>query len=173
MVRVRVVHRCSSCGAAHPKWAGRGDSCGEWNSLVEELDSSARSAVTLPDAAIPLRVTEVDDEAARSVPTGIGEFDRVLGGGLVPGSVTLVGGEPGIGKTTALRAAQNVDKTLITGVTLFDVYDGAGVGEGQKSLGLEVVLQPRDKTLTDEEIEAVAEKITAAVAKATGGRLRE
>ncbi len=121
MVRVRVVHRCSSCGAAHPKWAGRCDSCGEWNSLVEELDSSARSAVTLPDAAIPLRVTEVDDEAARSVPTGIGEFDRVLGGGLVPGSVTLVGGEPGIGKSTLLLqllggvASSGVRSLYITG----------------------------------------------------------
>ena len=77
-----------------------------------------------------------------------------------------------ISAATALRAAQNADKTLITGVTLFDVYDGAGVGEGQKSLGLEVVLQPRDKTLTDEQIESVATKIVAGVLKATGGSLR-
>ncbi|MHA1524888.1 MAG: phenylalanine--tRNA ligase subunit beta, partial [Alphaproteobacteria bacterium] len=71
-----------------------------------------------------------------------------------------------------VRAAQNADKTLITGVTLFDIYVGAGIGEGQKSLGVEVVLQPRDKTLNDEQIEAVAEKIVASVLKATGGSLR-
>ncbi len=76
--------------------------CGEWNTLIEELGSPGRAALAPPDAAAPLRITEVGDEAAQSIPTGIGEFDRVLGGGLVPGSVTLVGGEPGIGKSTLL-----------------------------------------------------------------------
>lgn len=71
-----------------------------------------------------------------------------------------------------LRAAAGADKKLIEGVALFDVFAGAGVAEGMKSLAIEVTLQPRDATLTDAEIDAVAEKVIAAVEKATGGRLR-
>ena len=71
-----------------------------------------------------------------------------------------------------LRAAKNADKALITGVDVFDVFEGKGVGEGKKSVGLAVTLQPSDKTLTDEEIEAVASAVVAAVAKATGATLR-
>ena len=71
-----------------------------------------------------------------------------------------------------LRAAKGAERTLIAGVSLFDVYDGDQLPAGQKSLGIEVVLQPRDRTLTDAEIEAVSAKIAAAVEKATGGRLR-
>ncbi|MEM8986307.1 MAG: phenylalanine--tRNA ligase subunit beta [Pseudomonadota bacterium] len=71
-----------------------------------------------------------------------------------------------------LKAAQGADKKLITGVQLFDVYEGEHVGEGKKSLAIEVMLQPKDKTLTDEEIEAVGGKIVKAVEKATGGVLR-
>ena len=71
-----------------------------------------------------------------------------------------------------LRAAKNADKALITGVDVFDVFEGKGVGEGRKSVGLAVTLQPSDKTLTDEEIEKVAAAVVAAVAKATGATLR-
>jgi len=73
---------------------------------------------------------------------------------------------------TLLRAARGAEKTLIDEVHLFDVYEGQGVGEGKKSLAIEVTLQPRDKTLTDEEIDAVSAKIVAQVQKATGGTLR-
>jgi phenylalanyl-tRNA synthetase beta chain len=73
---------------------------------------------------------------------------------------------------TVLRAVRNADKDLIVDVGLFDVYTGAGVGDGQKSLALSVTLQPRMATLTDAEIEAVAAKVVAAVEKACGGRLR-
>ncbi|MEC9250605.1 MAG: phenylalanine--tRNA ligase subunit beta, partial [Pseudomonadota bacterium] len=72
----------------------------------------------------------------------------------------------------AIRAAKGADKQLITGVSVFDVYEGKGVPEGQVSLALEVTLQPREKTLTDEEIEAVAGKIVSKVTGATGGSLR-
>ncbi len=71
-----------------------------------------------------------------------------------------------------LRAAKNADKALITGVDVFDVFEGKGVGEGKKSVGIAVTLQPVDKTLTDEEIEKVASAVVAAVAKATGATLR-
>ena len=88
-------NRCTECGTTHPKWAGRCPSCGAWNTLVEEATPgrSGRAAV----AATARPITEIVAAAAHPVPTGLSELDRVLGGGLVPGSVTVVGGEPGMG----------------------------------------------------------------------------
>jgi DNA repair protein RadA/Sms len=100
--KVKTVHRCQQCGTAAPRWAGRCGACGAWNSLVEELDRvSGRGASHPPARAVPLAEVVADGSGAR--PTGVGELDRVLGGGLVPGSITLLGGEPGIGKSTLLQ----------------------------------------------------------------------
>jgi DNA repair protein RadA/Sms len=101
----RVVHRCQECGTAASKWQGRCPGCGEWNTLVEEIETAgasvaAGSTLLAADVAVPLAEVDTGEWVAR--PTGVGELDRVLGGGLVPGSVTLVGGEPGIGKSTLL-----------------------------------------------------------------------
>jgi phenylalanyl-tRNA synthetase beta chain len=71
-----------------------------------------------------------------------------------------------------VRAAQGADRKLITGVTVFDVYEGKGIEDGKKSIAIAVTIQPREKTLTDQEIEAVAAKIVAEVNKKTGGVLR-
>jgi phenylalanyl-tRNA synthetase beta chain len=71
-----------------------------------------------------------------------------------------------------VRAAQGVDKKLITDVTVFDVYQGKGIDDAKKSVAIAVTMQPRDKTMTDEEIDAVGAKIVAEVAKKTGGTLR-
>ncbi len=110
MARVRSVFRCSECGTSVPKWVGRCPGCEEWNTLIEELDavSSGPSASLLlgpRDTPTPISDVDVADWQAR--PTGIDELDRVLGGGLVPGSVTLIGGEPGIGKSTLLLQAMS------------------------------------------------------------------
>jgi DNA repair protein RadA/Sms len=106
VTRTRVRHRCEACGGTAPKWLGRCPDCGEWGSLVEEAVRHA-DAVTaaLPGAAAPVPLVEVDPLGAAGRPTGVGELDRVLGGGLVPGSVTLLGGEPGMGKSTLLLQA--------------------------------------------------------------------
>ena len=94
---------CSDCGSAHPKWAGQCSACGAWNTLVEEARSSVgRSRIAAPTAASPALIGDVDALAGRPQASGIGELDRVLGGGIVPGSVTLLGGEPGVGKSTLL-----------------------------------------------------------------------
>ena len=71
-----------------------------------------------------------------------------------------------------VRAAQGVDRKLITGITVFDVYEGKGIDDGKKSIAIAVTIQPREKTLTDQEIDAVAAKIVAEVTKKTGGVLR-
>jgi DNA repair protein RadA/Sms len=108
MARPKTTYRCAECGAAEPKWTGRCAACEAWNSLVEEVE---RSAVAGCDEALgggagsPLPIAEVDMEAWEPSPTHVGELDRVLQGGLVPGSVTLLGGEPGIGKSTLLLQA--------------------------------------------------------------------
>ncbi len=108
MARLRLVYNCSDCGASFPKWAGRCSSCGAWNSLVEDVEEPAGNSASLAAglALVPpgkaQRIGDVDVEHGSPTSTGIDELDRVLGGGFVPGSVTLLGGEPGIGKSTLL-----------------------------------------------------------------------
>ena len=107
MAKLRAVFRCTECGTSAPKWVGRCPGCEGWNTLVEELDevSPAASAALLGTRDAPVPISEVDAHEWQPKPTGIHELDRVLSGGLVPGSVTLVGGEPGIGKSTLLLQA--------------------------------------------------------------------
>jgi DNA repair protein RadA/Sms len=102
MAKLKIEHVCTDCGASHPKWAGQCSSCGQWNTLIEEVALPPDAPVIAPASASPTLIGAIDPEFGRPVSTGIGELDRVLGGGLVPGSVTLLGGEPGIGKSTVL-----------------------------------------------------------------------
>lgn len=103
---LRTVHRCQGCGHVEARWLGRCPACSEFGTLVEELQAGAPprpSAALVADGAAPVAATEVPpDDATARVATGIAELDRVLGGGLVPGAVVLLGGEPGIGKSTLL-----------------------------------------------------------------------
>ncbi|KLR61716.1 DNA repair protein RadA [Actinobacteria bacterium IMCC26207] len=121
MAKTRTVFRCMSCGAEAPKWSGKCAGCGDWNTLTEELDLPS-SISSLSDPPVPpVPITAVRSQDGQPVPTGIPEVDRVLGGGLVPGSVTLVGGEPGVGKSTLVlqlmgaRAAAGSTVLYITG----------------------------------------------------------
>lgn len=116
--KARTLYRCTGCGADHPRWAGRCDVCGEWNTLVEESVSrastgsaakgaarrlgGARSLGEGGEVASPRRLADIVGAAEPRWVSGLAEFDFVLGGGIVPGSMVLVGGEPGIGKSTIL-----------------------------------------------------------------------
>ncbi len=104
MRRARTTYRCQACGAEEPKWAGRCAACEAWGSLVEEPAAVAPEP-SAPSQAVPLPIAEVDAAAWAPAATHLAELDRVLQGGLVPGSVTVLGGEPGIGKSTLLLQA--------------------------------------------------------------------
>ena len=99
----RTVFSCSACGHESPKWHGRCPGCGDWNTLVEEKHATTRRTATR--RATPVRLADVEAPAIARLSTGIGELDRVLGGGIVPGSLVLIGGSPGIGKSTLTASA--------------------------------------------------------------------
>src|SRR3954467_14961161 len=140
---------CNSCGSVHPKWMGKCPDCGTWDSLEEyktptpdarpPLGGFAGGGTATGDiahGAEPLSLAEIDTDDAPRTPTGIGEFDRVLGGGIVPGSAVLVGGEPGIGKSTLLLQAAN------------DLARGAGIAEA--------LLSKRDRGLRAAGMSSIA-----------------
>lgn len=100
----KTVYQCQACGHQSPKWAGKCPDCGQWNCMVEER-AQKKSTKSPFGRAEPVPLESVDIELGARISTGIGEFDRVLGGGVVPGSVVLIGGDPGIGKSTLMLQA--------------------------------------------------------------------
>src|SRR4051794_20771486 len=109
MARSASLHVCSQCGHSSSKWFGQCPGCGEWNTLVEEARPAAaggraRGGGSGP-ALRPVALADVSAPAVARLTSGIGELDRVLGGGLVPGSLVLLGGAPGIGKSTLTAMA--------------------------------------------------------------------
>jgi len=110
MARTRTLYACSQCGATFPRWLGKCSECGGWNTMSEEIRSAKpREAKRLSIARPPELLAEIGTDSAPMQPVGIGEFDRVTGGGLVAGSVILLSGEPGIGKSTlVLQVAEQI-----------------------------------------------------------------
>lgn len=110
MAKIKILYSCNDCGAEAPKWAGQCGDCGAWNTLVETASLPPASSRTTRYAGFAgeakgvkiQKLNEVSPDDIVRFKTGSGEFDRVLGGGLVPGSVVLLGGDPGIGKSTLL-----------------------------------------------------------------------
>lgn len=112
MAKTKTIYACRDCGGTFPKWAGQCTDCGAWNTLQESLAETSKNAAPRfagysGDAAAAMirPLSEVDAEKTLRTPTGLSELDRVLGGGLVQGSVVLIGGDPGIGKSTLLIQA--------------------------------------------------------------------
>ena len=104
MAKVKKAYFCRECGFEAPKWLGRCPACGEWNTFTEEVIAKPSSAVGAVMAnapqSVPQRVSEIKPSAHHRLDMCNAEVNRVLGGGLVPGSLVLLGGEPGIGKST-------------------------------------------------------------------------
>ncbi|TXG94642.1 MAG: DNA repair protein RadA [Rhodocyclaceae bacterium] len=108
MSKAKTIYTCTECGATAPKWQGQCPDCSAWNTLVETVAEKASPAArfqSLAPAAKLQVLSEIEAREADRIPTGIGEFDRALGGGLVGGGVVLIGGDPGIGKSTLLLQA--------------------------------------------------------------------
>ncbi len=100
----RPAYRCAECGWATAKWVGRCGECQAWGTVAEDGPAAAgpRTVAVAPVRSAARPIAEIDVDSARATPTGVGELDRVLGGGLVPGAVVLMAGEPGVGKSTLL-----------------------------------------------------------------------
>lgn len=124
MSKSKAVYACTACGAEFPKWAGQCGECGAWNALTEivrePVAKGPRGGGYAGTAANVTLLSEVRTDVEERVPSGLSELDRVLGGGLVAGSVVLIGGDPGIGKSTILlqtltHLAQNLPALYVTG----------------------------------------------------------
>lgn len=139
MAKQKIQFLCNTCGSVHPKWLGKCPDCGTWDSLEEykaptEDTRNPVAAIADPTgdiarAAEPVTVGDIDHAESPRLPTGIGEFDRILGGGIVPGSAVLVGGEPGIGKSTLLlQVAAMLSQTVARDTGLRPVQTAPGAG---------------------------------------------
>jgi DNA repair protein RadA/Sms len=120
MAKTKTAYFCQQCGHQSPKWLGRCPSCGEWNTLAEEVIEKSASeggggwARATEHKAQPHKLSEISLDKQERFSSGMGEIDRVLGGGMVPGSMILIGGEPGIGKSTlSLQAAMRMQNSKI------------------------------------------------------------
>src|SRR5574343_1814455 len=108
MAKITIAYSCTECGASSPKWQGQCPGCNAWNTLVESIaepSAGKHRFESLAPAATLQNLADIEAREAERIPTGIGEFDRALGGGLVAGGVVLIGGDPGIGKSTLLLQA--------------------------------------------------------------------
>ena len=117
MAKSKIIYVCQSCGVTTPKWTGRCSSCGEWNTLTEEVESPVKTKSPSLGANVlskPLKLNEIETGRMNRYSTCDQELDRVLGGGIVPGAIVLLGGEPGIGKSTlVLQVALTLNKKVL------------------------------------------------------------
>ncbi len=164
MAKAKTTFVCSECGGTTPKWEGKCPHCGEWNTLTETLAAPAQPHRFAPLAgASPIRnLAEIEARELPRQPSGISEFDRVLGGGLVTGAVILIGGDPGIGKSTLLLQAL-VSLSRVTPVLYVTGEESAE----------QVALRARRLDLATDEVKLLAEiRLEAIVAALTEERPR-
>ena len=148
MAKSKSIYSCTECGANSPKWQGQCPGCDAWNTLVEtiaEKTSGHRFEALAPTARLQ-NLSEIDARETERIATGIGEFDRALGGGLVPGGVVLIGGDPGIGKSTLLLQA----------LSLLSIDQKVLYISGEES-GQQVALRARRLSLDTRRLQLMAE----------------
>jgi DNA repair protein RadA/Sms len=149
VAKVKSIYSCTECGATSPKWQGQCPGCAQWNTLVEsiaEKTSSNHRFDSLAPTAKLQNLSQIEAREEERIATGIGEFDRALGGGLVPGGVVLIGGDPGIGKSTLLLQA----------LAHLSVKEKVLYVSGEES-GQQVALRARRLSLDTRRLELMAE----------------
>ena len=150
MAKAKTIHSCTECGAVSAKWQGQCPECGAWNTLVETVaeteTSAARRFDALAGAAQVRMLSEIEARETDRLPTGVGEFDRALGGGLVAGGVVLIGGDPGIGKSTLLLQALS----LLSGASKVLYVSGEESGQ-------QIALRARRLALDTRQLELLTE----------------
>jgi DNA repair protein RadA/Sms len=139
MAKEKSIYTCSECGGSNPKWLGKCPHCGAWNTLVESVAEGASKhrfqplAKTLP----VLTLSDIEASDVDRQPTGVDELDRVLGGGIVAGGVVLIGGDPGIGKSTLLLQALDILSRRMKALYVTGEESGAQVALRSRRLGLD------------------------------------
>ena len=159
MNKARTLYTCSDCGATSPKWLGKCPSCNAWNTLSESLaETPGKNRFQSLVAAQPVAtLADIDATDVERQPTGIDELDRVLGGGIVAGGVVLIGGDPGIGKSTLLLQALDALSRELRTLYVTGEESGAQVALRSRRLGL-------DGSQVRVIAEIQLEKITATIA---------
>ncbi|HET8748033.1 MAG TPA: DNA repair protein RadA [Ramlibacter sp.] len=163
MAKEKTLYACTECGGSSPKWQGKCPHCGSWNTLIEGVAEAGgggrnRFASLAPASEVAVLADIEAAEVART-PTGIGELDRVLGGGIVEGGVVLIGGDPGIGKSTLLlQALDGLQRTGVPTLYVTGEESGAQVALRSRRLGLE---QSQVKVLAEIQLEKIQATIAA------------
>ena len=139
MAKSKSIYSCSECGATSPKWQGQCPGCGGWNTLVESVaeKASGHRFESLAPGARPVNLSQIEARESERIATGIGEFDRALGGELVAGGVVLIGGDPGIGKSTLLLQALSLLAATNKVLYVSGEESGEQVALRARRLGLE------------------------------------
>ncbi len=160
MAKTSVVYVCQSCGWKSLKWVGRCGGCGEWDSTVEECSNDSVGAISLSamlDRQLPIPITEIKLQDCPCIEMGISEFDRILGGGLVVGSAVLIGGTPGIGKSTLLlQVCQHVSQK---GYTTLYVTGEESVAQTKLRAERLSVLSPKLLVVSETNLDFILENI--------------
>ncbi|RME59008.1 MAG: DNA repair protein RadA, partial [Caldilineae bacterium] len=160
MAKAKTRYVCSECGSVQMKWMGRCPDCGEWNTLEETIlqpSSGGSPAASLAAAPEPVALSAISQQPAQRIALQNGEFNRVLGGGIVPGSGVLVGGDPGIGKSTLLiQTAAEVAERV--GPVLYVSAEESAYQVGRRAARLGIQ-QERLFVLADTILEQILERI--------------
>jgi DNA repair protein RadA/Sms len=158
--KVRSLYSCGECGATSPKWLGKCPGCDAWNTLVETIaEAPPRHRFQALVAAQPVAtLSEIEAAAIEHQPTGIAELDRVLGGGIVAGGVVLIGGDPGIGKSTLLLQALDALARQLRTLYVTGEESGAQLALRSRRLGLD---GSRVRVLAEIQLEKIAAAIAA------------
>ena len=164
MAKDKTVYSCTECGATSPKWQGKCPSCGAWNTLIETVPEQAagtarnRFASLAPASEVAV-LADIEAADVARTPTGIGELDRVLGGGIVEGGVVLIGGDPGIGKSTLLlQALDGLQRAEVPTLYVTGEESGAQVALRSRRLGLD---HSQVKVLAEIQLEKILATIAA------------